>query len=80
MALGRSVCRPRSALFCIIIENCDCNVTKEMSEEQTLKLLDAFKNKKTRAEAGRSDDFLKSLSDRRLQKRLFIEFGLEEAK
>ena len=29
-------------------------------------------------EAGRSDDFLKSLSDRGLQKRLFIEFGLEE--
>lgn len=29
-------------------------------------------------EAGRSSDFLKSLSDRELQKRLFIEFGLEE--
>ena len=29
-------------------------------------------------EAGRSNDFLKSLSDRGLQKRLFIEFGLEE--
>ena len=29
-------------------------------------------------EAGRSNDFLKSLSDRELQKRLFIEFGLEE--
>lgn len=31
-------------------------------------------------EAGRSNDFLKSLSDRELQKRLFIEFGLEEEK
>ncbi len=29
-------------------------------------------------EAGRGDDFLKSLSDRGLQKKLFIEFGLEE--
>lgn len=29
-------------------------------------------------EAGRSNDFLKSLSDRELQKRLFIEFGLEK--
>lgn len=31
------------------------------------------------AEAGRIDDFLKSLSDQTLQKRMFIEFGLEEA-
>ena len=31
-------------------------------------------------EAGRGNDFLKSLSDRELQKRLFIEFGLEEEK
>ena len=30
-------------------------------------------------EAGRSGDFLRSLSDRKYQKRLFIEFGLEEA-
>ena len=30
-------------------------------------------------EAGRSDDFIKSLSDRKFQKRLLIEFGLEEA-
>lgn len=29
-------------------------------------------------EAGRNNDFIKSLSDRELQKRLFIEFGLEE--
>lgn len=29
-------------------------------------------------EAGRSDEFLNSLSDRKLQKRLLIEFGLEE--
>lgn len=29
-------------------------------------------------EAGRSDEFLKSLSDRELQKKLFVEFGLEE--
>lgn len=29
-------------------------------------------------EAGRSNDFLKSLSDRELQKKLFVEFGLEE--
>ncbi len=29
------------------------------------------------AEAGRSDEFLRSLSDRELQKKLFIEFGLE---
>lgn len=28
--------------------------------------------------AGRSGDFLKSLSDRELQQRLFAEFGLEE--
>lgn len=28
--------------------------------------------------AGRSNDFLKSLSDRELQKKLFVEFGLEE--
>ena len=31
-------------------------------------------------EAGRSNEFLKSLSDRELQKKLFIEFGLEEGK
>lgn len=31
-------------------------------------------------EAGRSDEFLKSLSDRELQKKLFVEFGLEEGK
>ena len=31
-------------------------------------------------EAGRENDFLNSLSDRELQKRLFIEFGLEEEK
>ena len=31
-------------------------------------------------EAGRGNDFLNSLSDRELQKRLFIEFGLEEEK
>ncbi len=31
-------------------------------------------------EAGRSNDFLKSLSDRELQKKLFVEFGLEEEK
>ena len=30
-------------------------------------------------EAGRSDEFLKSLSDRELQKKLFVEFGLEKA-
>ena len=29
-------------------------------------------------EAGRSNDFLKSLSDREFQKKLFVEFGLEE--
>ena len=29
-------------------------------------------------EAGRSSEFLKSLSDRELQKKLFAEFGLEE--
>ena len=29
-------------------------------------------------EAGRSDEFLKSLSDRELQKKLFVEFGLEK--
>ena len=29
-------------------------------------------------EAGRENDFLNSLSDRELQRRLFIEFGLEE--
>ena len=29
-------------------------------------------------EAGRSNDFLQSLSDRELQKKLFVEFGLEE--
>lgn len=29
-------------------------------------------------EAGRSNEFLKSLSDRELQKKLFVEFGLEE--
>lgn len=31
-------------------------------------------------EAGRSNEFLKSLSDRELQKKLFVEFGLEEEK
>ncbi len=31
-------------------------------------------------EAGRGNEFLKSLSDRELQKRLFVEFGLEEEK
>ena len=31
-------------------------------------------------EAGRSNEFLKSLSDRELQKKLFVEFGLEEGK
>lgn len=31
-------------------------------------------------EAGRSNDFFKSLSDRELQKKLFVEFGLEEEK
>lgn len=31
-------------------------------------------------EAGRSNDFLKSLSDRELQKKLFVEFGLEGGK
>lgn len=31
-------------------------------------------------EAGRSNDFLKSLSDRNLQKRLFIEFDLRRRK
>lgn len=30
------------------------------------------------AEADRSNEFLKSLSDAELQKRLFVEFGLEE--
>lgn len=29
-------------------------------------------------EAGRSNEFLRSLSDRELQKKLFVEFGLEE--
>ena len=32
------------------------------------------------ADAGRTADFLNSLSDRELQKRLFVEFGLEEEK
>ena len=31
-------------------------------------------------EAGRSNEFLKSLSDRELQKKLFAEFGLEDSK
>ena len=31
-------------------------------------------------EAGRSNEFLKSLSDRELQKKLLVEFGLEEGK
>lgn len=31
-------------------------------------------------EAGRSDEFLKSLSDQELQKKLFVEFGLENKK
>ena len=31
-------------------------------------------------EAGRGNDFLRSLSDRKLQKRLFVEFGLEDEK
>ena len=31
-------------------------------------------------EAGRGNEFLKSLSDREFQKRLFVEFGLEEEK
>ena len=31
-------------------------------------------------ETGRSSEFLKSLSDRELQKKLFVEFGLEEGK
>lgn len=31
-------------------------------------------------EAGRSGDFIKSLSDREFQKKLFVEFGLEEEK
>ena len=30
-------------------------------------------------EAGRADEFLKSLSDRKYQKKLFIEFGLEKS-
>ena len=30
-------------------------------------------------EAGRSNEFLKSLSDRELQKKLFVEFGLEKS-
>lgn len=29
--------------------------------------------------AGRSEEFLNSLSDRKLQKKLFVEFGLEDA-
>lgn len=32
------------------------------------------------AEAGRSSEFIHSLSDRELQKKLFVEFGLEEEK
>ena len=32
------------------------------------------------AESGRTNDFLKSLSDKGLQKKLFVEFGLEKAK
>lgn len=43
------------------------NGVKEMPEERTLKLLDAFENKKVRA-------------DVELQKKLFVEFGLEEGK
>lgn len=31
-------------------------------------------------EAGRENDFLRSLSDRKFQKRLFVEFGLEDEK
>ena len=31
-------------------------------------------------EAGRSNEFLKSLPDRELQKKPFVEFGLEEEK
>ena len=31
-------------------------------------------------EARRSNEFLKSLPDRELQKKLFVEFGLEEGK
>lgn len=30
-------------------------------------------------EAGRTDDFLKSLSDEKLQQELIVEFGLQEA-
>lgn len=32
------------------------------------------------SESGRTNDFLKSLSDKGLQKKLFVEFGLEKAK
>ena len=32
------------------------------------------------SESGRTNDFLKSLSDKGLQKKLFAEFGLEDAK
>ncbi len=31
------------------------------------------------SEAGRADEFLKSLSDKKYQKNLFIEFGLEKS-
>ncbi len=31
-------------------------------------------------EAGRENDFLRSLLNRKLQKRLFVEFGLEDEK
>ena len=36
--------------------------------------------KNIQAEAGRNSEFLKTLSDRELQKKLFAEFGLEEGK
>ena len=32
------------------------------------------------SESGRTNDFLRSLSDKGLQKKLFVEFGLEKAK
>ena len=32
------------------------------------------------SQSGRTNDFLKSLSDKGLQKKLFVEFGLEDGK
>lgn len=74
--------RNRAEVLGMLLEEFDAEKYERTIREEGIKEGEAKVNRLgvLLNEAGRGSDFLDSLSDRELQKKLFIEFGLEEEK